>query len=343
MPVEFLTDEQVAEYGRFVRPSSRSELERFFLLNDRDRELVEQRRRSHNRLGFAIQLGTVRFLGTFLPDPLDVPTEVVAYQAGQLGIDVSGLRAYAERETTPLEHVWEIRREYGYREFAEAEEELNSFLSARCATSAEGPKVLFDRATAWLVERKVLLPGVTTLARLVASLRAEAAERLAFQIVKGVNVGLRDRLHSLLEVTPGLRFSELERLRTSPAKVTGLELERALRRIGDVGGIGAGALDLSALPGNRVLALARYGRSAKAPALRELAEPRRTATLVATIRHLEQVAIDDALDLFAVLMQTKLLARAERESAKEQLRRLPRFATASAKLATPFRSCWRPA
>jgi Domain of unknown function (DUF4158) len=46
MPVEFLTDKQVAEYGRFARPPSRAELERFFLLNDRDRELVEQRRRS---------------------------------------------------------------------------------------------------------------------------------------------------------------------------------------------------------------------------------------------------------------------------------------------------------
>ena len=130
MPVEFLTDEQVAEYGRFARPPSRSELERFFLLNDRDRELVKQRRRPHNRLGFGIQLGTVRFLGTFLPNPLDVPTEVLVYQAGQLGLDVSGLRAYAEREMTPLEHAWEIRREYGYRDFAEAEEELKSFLSA---------------------------------------------------------------------------------------------------------------------------------------------------------------------------------------------------------------------
>jgi hypothetical protein len=56
--------------------------------------------------------------------------------------------------------------------------------------------------------------------------------------------------------------------------------------------------------------------SAKALLLRQLAEPRRTATLVATVRH-----------------QTKLPARAERESAKEQLRTLGRFAAASAKLA----------
>lgn len=104
MPVEFLTDEEVATYGRFNGPPSRVDLERCFLPNDRDRELVRQRRRAHNRLGFALQLGTVRFLGTILPDPLDVPAEVVAYQARQLGIeDVSCLSAYAEREMTPLE------------------------------------------------------------------------------------------------------------------------------------------------------------------------------------------------------------------------------------------------
>lgn len=137
----------------------------------------------------------------------------------------------------------------------------------------------------------------------------------------GVEVGLRDRLNGLLEVRAGSRFSDLERFRKAPAKITGLELERALSRVGDVRRLGAGAVDLSALPGNRVLALARYGLGAKAPLLRELAEPRRRATLVATIRHLEQKAIDDTLDLFAVLMQTKLLARAKRESAKEQLRR----------------------
>jgi Domain of unknown function (DUF4158)/Tn3 transposase DDE domain len=334
MPVEFLTDEQAAAYGRYAGTPARAELERFFFLNDRDRELVNLRRRPHTRLGFAVQLGTVRFLGTFLQNPIDVPVEVVAYQASQLGIeDVSCLRAYVEREMTPHEHVWEIRREFGYRDFAEAEEELTAFILARCATTAEEPQALFDRAVAWLVEHKVLLPGVTTLARLVASLRGEATESLSLQIVAGADVELQARLVGALDVGTGSRFSDLERYRKSPTRTTGLELERALRRVADVRQLGQGIPDLSGLPGNRVLALARYGMSAKAPALRELKEPRRTATLVATVRHLEQTAIDDALDLFSVLMQTKLLARAERESVREWLRTLPRFAAASAKLA----------
>src|SRR5215470_6276953 len=98
MPVEFLSDEQVAAYGRYTRPPTRTQLERFFYLDDVDRGLVDQRRGDHNRLGFAVQLGTVRFLGTFLSDPLNVPAEAVGYIAEQLRIaDASCIARYAER------------------------------------------------------------------------------------------------------------------------------------------------------------------------------------------------------------------------------------------------------
>jgi len=60
--------------------------------------------------------GTVRFLGLFLADPLDVPEEVISYVADQLKIDeLSNINAYGEREKTAYEHAWEIRRAYGYR------------------------------------------------------------------------------------------------------------------------------------------------------------------------------------------------------------------------------------
>ena len=63
-------------------------------------------------------------------------------------------------------------------------------------------------------------------------------------------------------------------------------------------------------------------------------EARRTAPLLATTRALQVTAVDDALDLFAVLIATKLIGAAERASVQDRLRSLPRLRQASATLPT---------
>jgi Domain of unknown function (DUF4158) len=54
VPVEFLTDEQAAAFGRFTGAPSRSQLERCFLLDDDDLVLVARRRSDTMKLGFVI-------------------------------------------------------------------------------------------------------------------------------------------------------------------------------------------------------------------------------------------------------------------------------------------------
>ncbi len=56
MPVEFLTDEQAGAYGSFQEVPSRPELERFFFLDDGDRDLIARRRTDSHRLGLALQI-----------------------------------------------------------------------------------------------------------------------------------------------------------------------------------------------------------------------------------------------------------------------------------------------
>jgi TnpA family transposase len=337
--VEFLTDAQVAAYGRFDGVPSRADLERFFLLDDADKALIGDRRGDHSRLGFMLQATTVRYLGVFLENPLDVPLPVVEYLAAQLGIaDASCVKRYTARAKTAYEHAWEIRDAYGFRAFAdpEAAAGFRLFLEGRAWTHAEGPYRLFGQAAGWLRRNRVLLPGVSVLARLVASVREAAADRM-HRVLAGAaadaDPALPSRLGGLLVVPDGQRFSELERLRQAPRRTSGKAMTGALDRVSEVLALGARSASVEVVPANRLAALARYGLAAKAPALRDLAEPRKTATLLATARHLEAAAVDDALDLFDVLMATRLISVARRASAAERLAAMPRLERASATLA----------
>lgn len=113
MPVSFLTPEQERRYGRFPDEVSAEQLARYFHLDDTDRAFVLSRRGVHMRLGFAIQLGTVRFLGTFLEDPCDVPASVVGFIGSQLGTPIDGaLDGYRESHWR-WRHPPEIRERYG--------------------------------------------------------------------------------------------------------------------------------------------------------------------------------------------------------------------------------------
>lgn len=173
MPVSFLTAAQRESYGRFTGPPTTDELGRYFHLDDNDRKWIAQKRGESNRLGFALQLSTVRFLGTFLDDPTDLPQTVIHMVARQLEtIDLDCLQHYQDHRQR-LIHVGEICTRYGYRQFANAEVgfRLTRCLYALCRTGTERPSVLFERALAWMLVHKVLLPGASLLERFVAKLR----------------------------------------------------------------------------------------------------------------------------------------------------------------------------
>ncbi|MFF0145757.1 DUF4158 domain-containing protein [Amycolatopsis sulphurea] len=342
MPVEFLSDEQASAYGRFPGGFTRAELERYFFLDDVDRALIEPKRRDHNKLGFAVQLATVRYVGRFLDDPLDVPAVLVEYLAEQLDIaDPSCLKSYGEREQTRTDHAGEIREADDWREFAEVDDELTEWIEGRAWTTGDGPKALFDASVTWLRERRALLPGVTTLVRLVASRRDVATQRLWETLYALLTDEQKAMLDRLLDVGDGHRTSRLDALRRPPTRVSGPVMIEALERAAEILGQGLGEVDASVVPPRRLAELSRYGMEGKATLLRRHPDSRRLATLLATVVYLQTRAVDDALDLLDVLFVSKLLARAERESNKQKIRVFPKLGKASVTIAAAMVCSWR--
>lgn len=173
------------------------------------------------------------------------------------------------------------------------------FLHGRAWTAhAEGPKALFDHAVGWLRRNRVLLPGVSVLARQVAEVRMAAEKRLHITVAKAArraDPALPGDLVATLKTPEGKRYSYLETLRRPPTRTTGTAMKAALQRVDEIAAFQLGRVKLNKVPPNRLAALARYGLGTKAPKLERTPEPKRTAMLTAVMRHLEAKAIDDAL------------------------------------------------
>ena len=113
----------------FSLPQHEADLLRHYTLSDEDLQHIEARRRSRNKLGFALQLCVLRYPGRLLAPGEFIPPAVVDFIGRQLDLDGYKLADYAVRSETRHEHLAELRRLYGFRSFSDhAAREIGDWL-----------------------------------------------------------------------------------------------------------------------------------------------------------------------------------------------------------------------
>jgi Domain of unknown function (DUF4158) len=284
MAVRFLTAAQRDRYGRYPDVVTPDDLARCFHLSDDDRAQILICRGEHNRLGFALQLTTVRYLGTFLNDPVGVPSPVLLSLSRQLAIPIDGLQRYRKGEQREV-HVTTICNRYGYGEITGPRVglRLTRWLYGVCWTGTERLGALFDRAISWLLTHKILLPGCTTLERFVVRVRARVEARLWRLLTRGITAQQKDQLQRLLLVPEGDRVSSLDQLRSGPTRISGPAIRAAIDRLNAVRVLGITVPMKARIPSSRIASLARFANRAKAQAISRMPTARRIATLVAFV------------------------------------------------------------
>jgi len=192
----------LADYAAFPAEPDRDWLGRVCHLGAADLEQARRRTDDRSRFGYALQLVTVRAIGTFLPDPTAVPAPVRAAVARQLGITDPGvLHGYRELAVR-WRHTAEIRDRHGYRDFTAQPGHFlfTAWLYRQAWADEVSPSVLFRTAHRHLLAEQVLLPGHSVLARLVAAVRDRAAGRLHSRLAATAPPELAARLDKLLLV-----------------------------------------------------------------------------------------------------------------------------------------------
>lgn len=129
-----------------------------------------------DRLGVAVALCTLPWLG-FVPDKVaSAPAVVVARRAEQLKVDAAQLRSYGKRAQTRTEHLRLVAQYLGWRSAGAMEfKELDEFLLAR-AMEHDSPTLLFRPACEYLISARVIRPGPVTVVERVAHARQQARQ-----------------------------------------------------------------------------------------------------------------------------------------------------------------------
>ncbi|HFN4168524.1 TPA: DUF4158 domain-containing protein, partial [Enterobacter hormaechei] len=285
---------------------------------------INLRRGRHNRLGIALQLTTARFLGTFLSDLMQIPPGVQFYVARQLNIRYPEIISrYAQRENTRWEHHGLIRQHYSYHDFGDFpwSFRLKRLLYTRAWLSNERPGLMFDFATAWLLQNKVLLPAASTLTRVIGEIRERATRRLWRKLAALPNRWQTAQLAGLLEIPEGQRLSVMEHLKRGPVTISGPAFTEALERYTRLRSLEFSCLNFTGLPAIQLRNLARYAGMASVKYISRMPEERRLAILTAFVKAQEISALDEAVDVLDMLI-LNITREAKKTGQKKRLRTL---------------------
>lgn len=317
MPVQFLSEADHERLNRFPDEILTEDCFTFFLLSKEDLIEIDKQRSNSSRLGFALQLCALRYMG-FVPHNLkSIPSRVLRYVADQLQVSTAELDKYGAR--TRREHLKLSQMHVGFRRATKLDLlSLEQWLLER-ALEHDQPTVLFKMACDHLRQQQVVRLGTDRLARLVSTMRAKAQEE-TYKVLQPLLTQERCAFFDeLLEVDEILKKTCLSWLQRTPTGHNLGQMLDTLKKIAFLQKQGVASWDLSAINRNRVKLLAKIGSRSNNQYLQRANEVKRYPILICFMKQSLYDFTDDLVEMFDQRLW-ELYNEAKREFKEDRLK-----------------------
>ena len=223
-------------------------------------------RQDSNRLGFALLLCALRYLGFFPHDLHSAPANVVGYLAQQLSSNpaiLTDMVIARKPDAITSSGSWPISVSAGSSDDRDA---LLEWLSHRALENGR-PSMLLQQASEHLYQQRLMRPAITTLERLVVSARQQADERTYLLLAAALDADTRQQLDALLQPDTTRGYTPLSWLRRPARGHNADELLDALAKLQTVRAWAIDGWNLAAVPPARIQHLAQIARRSSNQAL----------------------------------------------------------------------------
>lgn len=278
-------------------PLSLREYEELYTLTPADLEFVAAHRTSANRLGVAVQLCFLRNPGrAWAPEEM-IPAAMLRFIAQQVGAEPEDLPGYAERDQTRREHAVEVMREYDFTPFTVMHYRTLSPWLTEQARGTDNGLALVTILTAEIRRRRIVVPTLTVVERLVLACRARARQEAYAALSTDLTPEQRLKLDGLLDSRGETRQTYLGWVRQSLGAANPTNILSCLERLTFLRSLEIPATWSARLHQNRLVQIAREGANTDVTHLRAFSLERRYATLAAGVLDAMTVLTDEALEM----------------------------------------------
>ena len=319
MPVQFLSDADRDRLNRFPEDIAQQDLKDFFWLSEDERQKIMRLRGDHNRLGLALQLSCLRYLGFFPNNTMECPLEAVQFLAAQLQVEANSLSRYGQRPSTERQHQRQVLKLLGFHRATDLDiAALEKWLLAR-ALEHDRPMRLLELACEYLKQEKIVRIKIVQLTRMVSTARHQAQQSIYQSLQSLLTEECQTFLDSLMNVRVDLGKTRLAWLQRTPTNHNLTQLLETLDKISFLQQKGIDKWDLSQLNANRVNHLAKVGARATNQYMQRTPVFRRYPILVAFLKQSLYNLTDDFIEMFDQRLW-ELYKEAKREFQEDRLK-----------------------